>query len=283
MTTRTLHRGLEVLEKLATAGEFGLGPTAVADEVGLDKATVTRLIGTLVEAGYVRQDPATRKYRLTGKLIRLAQGVEASLDLRRVARRHLLALRDRVGQTVNLGVLEDLSVYYVDKLESENSIRLVSAIGQTMPLHSTALGKAILAVLPQAEQDDITRRIKFVPQTVLTICDLPTFEAEIRTTHARGYAIDDRENEPLAACVAAAIIGADGRPVGAISVSAPHFLVHDQLHELGAQVMATAAQVSWELGAVRSGVTPVAAGVQRETGRSLRADMHAVRGGREHR
>lgn len=264
MTTRTLNRGLEILEKLGTAGEFGLGASAIADDVALDKATVTRLLRTLVEAGYVRQDPVTKKYRLTGKLIRLASGVAVSLDLRRVARPHLLALRDRVGETVNLGVLEDLSVYYVDKLESENSIRLVSAIGQTMPLHSTALGKAILAVLPQAERDDICRRIRFVPQTDRTIGDLPTFEAEIRTTQTRGYAIDDRENEPLAACVAAAIIGSDGRPVGAISVSAPHFLVHDQLHDLGAQVMATAAQVSWELGAPRSGARPVVLGAQRQ-------------------
>jgi DNA-binding IclR family transcriptional regulator len=266
LTTRTLYRGLEVLETLVTADESGLGPSAVAEEVGLDKATVTRLLGTLVEAGYVRQDPATRRYRLTGKLIRLAQGVAAGLNLRRVAQRHLLALRDRVGQTVNLGVLEDLSVYYVDKLESENSIRLVSAVGQTMPLHSTALGKAILSVMPQAEQDSICKRIKFVPQTDRTISDLPTFEAEILTTQARGYAIDDRENEPQAACVAAAIIGADGRPVGAISVSAPHFLVHDQLHDLGAQVMATAAQVSWELGAPPSGSRPAAVAAQRENG-----------------
>jgi IclR family KDG regulon transcriptional repressor len=264
LTTRTLSRGLDILERLASAGEFGLGPSAVAEEAGLDKATVSRLLRTLVEAGYVRQDSATRKYRLTGKLIRLAQGVAASLDLQRVARPHLMALRDRVGETVNLGVLEDLSVYYVDKLESENSIRLVSDAGRTMPLHSTALGKAILSVLPESERDELCQKIKFVRQTDRTICDLEQFEVELRTTRTRGYAIDDQENEPLATCVAAAIVGPDGRPAGAISVSAPHFRVQDHINELGIQVMATAAQVTWELGAVPSPSDAVAAAARRE-------------------
>ncbi len=252
MTTRTLNRGLDVLEKLATSGEFGLGPSAIAEEVGLDKATVTRLLRTLVEAGYVRQDLITKKYRLTGKLVRLAQAVAVSLDLQRVARPHLMALRDRVGETVNLGILEDQSVSYVDKLESENSIRLVSAIGQTMPLYSTALGKAILSALPESEREAKYRHIVFVPRTDRTIRDIATFREEIRKTQVRGFAIDDRENEPLASCVAAAIIGADDRPVGAISVSAPHFRIENHIHDLGIQVMATAAQVTWELGAAPS-------------------------------
>lgn len=249
MTTRTLNRGLDILEKLAATSELGLGPSAIADAAGLDKATVTRLLRTLIEAGYVRQDPATKKYRLTGKIVRLARGVEVSLDLQRVARPHLVALRDRVGETVNLGIMEDVAVYYVDKLEGVNSIQLVSAIGQTMPLNSTALGKAILAALPESEREATYGRMAWAARTDRTICEVVPFREEIRTTQARGYAVDDCENEPLAMCVAAAIIGADGRPAGAISVSAPHFRIQNHVKEIGIQVMATAAQVTWELGA----------------------------------
>ena len=248
MMTRTLIRGLSILETLAAADELGLGPSAIAAAVDLDKATVTRLLRTLIETGYVVQDPVSRRYRLTGKILRLAHGVARSLDLQRVARPHLKALRDRLRETVHLGVMEDLSVYYVDKLEADNSIQLVTAVGRTMPLHSTALGKALLAALPEEDREAKYRRMDFAARTDRTICGLDDFRAEIRRTQVRGYAIDDRENEPHGACVAAAIVAAGGRPVGAMSVSGPHFRVHEHLDEFGEQVRATAAQIAWELG-----------------------------------
>jgi DNA-binding IclR family transcriptional regulator len=129
-----------------------------------------------------------------------------------------------------------------------------------MPLHSTALGKALLAALPEEEREAKYRRMDFAARTDRTIRVLDDFRGEIRRTRARGYAIDDRENEPHGACVAAAILAVDGRPVGAMSVSGPHFRIHEHLDEFGEQVRATAAQIAWELG---SGTTlptsPVAA------------------------
>jgi len=246
--TRTLVRGLSVLETLAAADELGLGPSAIAADVDLDKATVTRLLRTLIETGYVVQDPVSRRYRLTGKVLRLAHGVARSLDLRRVARPHLKALRDRIHETVHLGVMDDLSVYYVDKLEADHSVQLVTAVGRTMPLHSTALGKALLAALPEDEREATYSRMDFAPQTERTILALDAFRAEIRRTQLRGYAIDDRENEPHGACVAAAIVAVNGRPVGALSVTGPHFRIQEHLDEFGTQVRATATQIALELG-----------------------------------
>jgi DNA-binding IclR family transcriptional regulator len=247
--TRTLSRGLDVLEALAAADEHGLGPSAISQQVGLDKATVTRLLGTLVGAGYVAQDDRTRRYRLTGKILWLAHCVTTRLDLRSVARPHLKALRDELGETVHLGVIEDLRVVYVDKLEGDNSIQLVSAVGQTMPLHSTSLGKAMLAALPQEEREGKYARMDLLPRTDRTICDLATLREEIRRTQRCGYATDDRENEPFGACVGAAIIGADGRPVGAISVAGPSFRIRDRFQHLGERVRATAEAIGRELGA----------------------------------
>ena len=261
MMTRTLIRGLSILEALAAADELGLGPSAIAAAVDLDKATVTRLLRTLIETGYVVQDPVSRRYRLTGKILRLAHGLARSLDLQRVARPHLKALRDRLRETVHLGVMEDLSVYYVDKLEADNSIQLVTAVGRTMPLHSTALGKALLAALPEEEREATYRRIDFAPQTDRTIVELAAFREEIRRTQVRGYAIDDRENEPHGACVAAAIVAVGGRPAGAMSVSGPHFRIQEHLDEFGEQVRATAAQIAWELGSDTVRLEPPAADV----------------------
>jgi DNA-binding IclR family transcriptional regulator len=247
--TRTLSRGIDVLEALARANEHGLGPSAIGQQVGLDKATVTRLLRTLVEAGYVTQDETTRRYRLTGRILWLAHRATVHLDLRTVARPHLTALRDELGETVHLGVMEDLRVVYVDKLEADNSIQLVSAIGQMMPLHSTSLGKALLAALPDEEREGKYARMDLSRRTDRTILDLATLREEIRQTQLRGYSTDDRENEPFGACVGASIVGADGRPVGAISISGPYFRIHDRFPYFGERVRAVAGAIARELGA----------------------------------
>jgi DNA-binding IclR family transcriptional regulator len=249
MVTRTLSRGLDVLEALACADKDGLGPSALGHQVDLDKATVTRLLRTLVEAGYVTQDKTTRRYRLTGKVLWLAHRATVRLDLRSVARPHLTALRDELGETVHLGVMNGLGVVYIDKLEADNSIQLVSAIGQTMPLHSTSLGKAMLAALPDGEREGLYARMDFQPRTEWTIRDLASFREAIHVTELRGYSTDDRENEPNGACVGAAIVGADGRPVGALSVSGPYFRIRDRLPSFGERVRAVAAAIARELGA----------------------------------
>jgi len=94
--TRTLVRGLDVLEALAES-PHGLGPTEIASLVGLDKGTVSRLLGTLIEAGYVRRDPVSRTYCLSTKILRLAQALGQHLDLRGIAHPHLLRLCGQVN------------------------------------------------------------------------------------------------------------------------------------------------------------------------------------------
>jgi DNA-binding IclR family transcriptional regulator len=118
-----------------------------------------------------------------------------------------------------------------------------------MPLHSTSLGKAMLAAIPDEERERIYARMDFLPRTDRTICDLATFREEIQRTQRRGYSTDDRENEPFGACVGAPIVGADGRPVGAISIAGPHFRIHDRLDYFGERVRAVAAAIARELGA----------------------------------
>jgi DNA-binding IclR family transcriptional regulator len=248
-TTRTLLRGLDVIEALSVADAGGLGPSAIGNAVGLDKGTVSRLLRTLVDAGWVRQDPRTRRYRLSGKILRLASSTRIHMDLRTTAAPYLQALRSELVETVHLGVMEDLGVFYLDKLESPNSIQLVSRVGQVMPLHSTSLGKSILAALPEDEREAKIARMDFAPRTDRTITEADAFRQEIALTQQRGYAIDDRENEPMGACVAAAIMGPDGRPVGAISVAGPHYRIRGRFDHFGQQARLYAAEVAVELGA----------------------------------
>jgi IclR family acetate operon transcriptional repressor len=236
--TRALTRGLDVLEALARAEGRTLGISAIAEQVGIDKATVTRLLQTLIASGYAAREAESRQYRLTGKILNLAHIASAGLDLLGLARPHLRLLRDRLNETVHLGVLDGLSVVYLDKLESSNSIQLASS-----------LGKAMLAALPEDEFEAKLTQMDFFPRTERTICDLAEFRREIDRTRLRGYATDDRENEPLGACVAAAVVGAGGALFAAISVAGPHFRVRDHFDEFGVGVRTTAQAIAEELGA----------------------------------
>jgi DNA-binding IclR family transcriptional regulator len=146
--------------------------------------------------------------------------------------------------------MEGVAVIYLDKLESTNSIQLVSAIGQAMPLHSTALGKAILAAMSEPEREAKLPQMDFAPRTERTIRDTARFRDELLRIQKVGYATDDRENEPLGACVAAVIVGRNNSPAGAISVAGPDFRIRPRFAEIGAQVRAAAAAVSRDLGVV---------------------------------
>lgn len=247
--TRTLLRGLAVIEALAEDGD-GMGLTEIAELAELDKGTATRLLFTLVEAGYVRRDDDGRAYRLTTKVLHIAGVVAARTDLRSLARPHLSRLRDLAQETVHLGVVEDDRVVYVDKLEpTGQSIRLVTAVGQSMPVHSTALGKAILGWMDPGPRDELIGRLDLEARTPKTITDPDTLRAELARVVARGYAIDDGENMDTSTCVAAPLRGPDGRPVGAISISSPTFRIAERVPDLGRLVRETAAAVSAELGA----------------------------------
>jgi DNA-binding IclR family transcriptional regulator len=240
--TRTLLRGLEVLEVLGTSPE-PVGPTRVAQLVGLDKATAGRLLFTLCEAGYATQTD-TGSYRLTGKLLTLASAVSLEPELRDRARPHLLALRDATGETVHLGVREGDHVIYIDKLDGTHSIRLVSAIGQTMPLHTTALGKAALAWLEPAEREAALAGLELVPRTDRSITSLEALREELDRTRTRGFAVDDRENEDHASCIGAPILGAGGEVVGMLSLSGPSYRIAERLDELGERCRDAADRIS---------------------------------------
>ena len=233
---RTLLRGLLLLELLAAAGE-SVGVTTLATRSGLDKGTTSRLLATLRGAGYVQQD-RERRYRPTGKMLQLAQGYAAQLDLRGIARPHLTALRDEVGETVHLGVLEDGQVVYVDKIESLDSIRLVSAIGQTMPVHTTALGRAMLAALPEQERESALGDLRLPPPSRAALANPVSFLRILEQTARRGYAIDDQENNDQVVCVGAAILDARRRPIAAVSVSGPFYRMHGRVDVIGARVRA---------------------------------------------
>lgn len=241
-----MERAFQLLDVLARSDA---GVSELARATGLHKATVHRLLRTLRALGLVELGPHGTRYRLGLRLLELGGRVLARLDLRDVARPYLAELRDRTRLTVHMAILDGTEVVYVEKLDSPANLRMASFVGTRNPAYCTALGKAILAALPEPELQAVLADTRFVARTPNTITTPQALRQELEATRARGYAVDNVENEEGIRCVGAAVYSHTGRVVASISASGPIFSVTDEtLEDLGRQVADTARQISRALG-----------------------------------
>jgi IclR family acetate operon transcriptional repressor len=212
---RSLERAFELLEHLADGGgEMALSELAEAS--GLPMPTIYRLMRTLVNRGYVRQQPSKR-YALGPRLIRL--GDLAGRLLGTWARPALAELVAEIGETANMAVLEGDEAVYVAQVPSRHSMRMFTEVGRRVQPHCTGVGKALLAQLPAETAQAIIDRTKLVGYTPRTITDGAVLLAELDRIRSQGYALDDEEQELGVRCVAVPLIGAPAP--AALSVSGP--------------------------------------------------------------
>ena len=212
---QSLGRAFEILEKMADAGGT-VGLTQLASDVGLPLPTIHRLVRTLVDLGYVRQE-RSRRYTLGPKLIRL--GETSSRMLRTWAQPYLSQLVDAVGESANLAMLDHDEIVYVGQVQSQHSMRMFTEVGRRVHPHCTAVGKAILALESETRVRGLLARTGMEAHTAHTIVDLDVFLAELARVRAQGYAVDDGEQEVGVRCVAVVVPDAPA-PV-ALSVSGP--------------------------------------------------------------
>ncbi|MBV1853100.1 IclR family transcriptional regulator [Catellatospora tritici] len=235
---------LSVLEALA--GHQRLAELAAA--TGLPKSTVHRILQSLVARGFAAAD-GHGGYLPGPRVLALAGRVMGALDPTRAARPELEALRDRTGFTVHLGLHDGDRAVYADKIAGPQPYDMRSRVGQSLDLHSTAIGKAILARLPDAQVRELAARTGLPRHTPRTASGVKPLLAALEQVRVDGYAVDDEENEPGLRCVAAAVTGTEGRVVGAVSASALVLeLPAERVPALGAQVRAAAERISASLG-----------------------------------
>jgi IclR family transcriptional regulator, KDG regulon repressor len=245
---QVLDRALAILEALAQAGESA-SLAEIAAIVKVHKSTVHRLIMSLEGHRLIDRDPQTGHYRLGLRLFDLGNIAVSRFHLRDRARPHLEKLMYNADETVHLCVLDNGEVLYIDKVEPDRSIRMSSTIGRRNPVHCTAVGKALLASLPEAEVDGIISQHGMRRCTANTLTTPAELKAELKLILQRGYAVDNEENEEGVRCVSAVVRDHSGHAAVAISVSAPSFrLPTEKVPVMAALVREAAEAVSREWG-----------------------------------
>lgn len=194
--------------------------TNVSTALGIPKTSAFRYLRTLTQAGFVDHDAAADRYGLGTQFHAIARADSHVQRLREQARPAMRALMGEFNETVNLAVKDDTSIVYVDQVEPLRSLEMRARIGDVHPMHSTALGKAILAFVPEAELRRYLDR-PLSERTGRTLIETAEIERQLRQVRSTGYATEAGENEDGAMCVGVALFDEAGYPVAALSISAP--------------------------------------------------------------
>jgi IclR family acetate operon transcriptional repressor len=244
---KPVFKALRVLKCLGDAGRE-LPLVEICRIVNLPKPTVYKYLQTLREAGFVLYDPECECYWLGPNAWSLGRTVDPSLRVREVARPIMQQLRDRFGETVNLGVLHGDEVVYLEMALSRQALRMQATIGSHDPAYTTSLGRAMIAFLPQERwRQHIPRQMR--RRTARTLVSHDALHAELMATRRRGYALEREENEEGALCIGAPIFDQDGNVIAAVSVSAPASRISPSAEsEVGGAVVQAARDISARLG-----------------------------------
>jgi IclR family transcriptional regulator, KDG regulon repressor len=241
-------KALRVLEHVAAKGhEVTL--TEVAAELKLPKTTAFRYLQTLTVASFLRHDPARDRYGIGLRFHALAKADKSLQRLRSLAHPLMAELGQAFNETINLAVVADGHIVYIDMVVANRALRMQARIGDRHPLHSTALGKAMLAFLPETERDRLLDG-SLKEMTVKTVTNRAVLRRQIEDVRRRGYAIEVGENEEGSMCIGVPIIDEDGLPLAAISLSAPERRMTPEVTARAVDSLkATARGISSQLGA----------------------------------
>jgi IclR family transcriptional regulator, pca regulon regulatory protein len=244
----SLKAGLAILNCF-TAERTVLGIAMLADELNMSRSTTHRYASTLVALGYLEQDQS-RRYRLAPRVADFGMAVLGSMALRGKARGPLRELREQTGRTVSLAVLDCDQVRYVERLRGwrrgQHAVDLDIGLGARAPAYCTAMGKVLLAGLPEAERARLIQELKLTRHGPNSITSKRALRAELEQVHADGFAVGDEELAPGVRTIAAPIVGGDGEVIAAIGIPAPAeaFSRAELLEVLGRPLKSAAERIS---------------------------------------
>ncbi|MGP4039427.1 IclR family transcriptional regulator [Gracilibacillus sp. D59] len=219
-SVQSVERTFSILEILAEHPN-GLSITALSKEINLAKSTTHRLLRTLTARGYVQQDSQSGYYLLGIQCLVLASSLLNNMDIRTMAKDALHTLAKQSGEVVHLCIHDKNEVVYIDKVESDQTLRMYSQIGRRALMHCTGVGKALLSGFTVDQLDNLITEKGLPEFTETTITDKVELEKELMRIKERGYAIDEQEHETGIRCIAAPIYDHDGNVIAAISIAGP--------------------------------------------------------------
>jgi len=247
---QSLMRSLALLNRIAESTDEGATLTILAQQVGLPSSTAHRLLTTLEQERYVRFNPDGKLWTVGVQAFVVGCTFTRTRTLVGVARPHMRHLMEDGGETVNLAVEDEGEAVYLSQVECRQMMRVFARPGSRVPLHCSAVGKAILSATTDKTLSKILHRRGMPRLTVKTITSPPALRAELERVRAAGYAVDDEEHAIGLRCIAAPIFDETGDVVGAVSASGPMARIGDErVPQLGALVLDAARAISADMGA----------------------------------
>jgi IclR family pca regulon transcriptional regulator len=244
-----LAKGIRVLNFIADS-TAPVRITQLSKNLDLSIGAVQRVTFTLTKLGYLRKGTTGQGYILGPKAWALGLSIVNQIDLKTLVHPYLKDLSDKVGERVNLGILEGTDMIYLDSIKTNHVLNLNLNMGDRLPAYSTSLGKAIVAFLPGPEMKELLGKLKMRPLTRNTITREAKFREELSQIRKRGFAINDGETDDGIRSVAAPVRDRSGRTIAAINISVPSIRVtrEDLQTRLAREVTRVAAIISEALG-----------------------------------
>jgi DNA-binding IclR family transcriptional regulator len=249
---QSLERAFAILEEIARNRD-GITLAELSKRVGLHSSTTFHLVRTMLGLGYIRQMKDSKRYRVGRGLFALAASAFDENELVSLAVPVLEDLARRTGETAHLAARMGDRVVILARSAGPGALQVAERPGVVRPAHCTALGKVLLAALPEAEFDRFLARADIVPHTPKSIVDPQRLRLEIEDARRRGIAYDDGELDEEVRCVAAPVRGFSGDIVAAIGISGPIWrLSINALQDKGQITQDAAELLSAELGHQRT-------------------------------
>lgn len=208
-----------ILQALGEERDHGI--TELAQRVMMSKSTVYRFLQTMKSLGYVTQEGESEKYSLTLKLFELGAKALQNVDLIRSADVQMRELSRLTKETIHLGALEEDSIVYIHKIDSLYNLRMYSRIGRRNPLHTTAIGKVLLAWRDRAEVKNILKEVEFKRSTANTIVTSEALIEVLDQVKVQGFGEDNEEQEEGLRCIAVPVFDRFGVVIAGLSISFP--------------------------------------------------------------
>ncbi len=242
----TLKKAFLIFEHLGDA-QTATSLDEICQRTKLSKPTAYRILTELVQMNYMRK--TNNRYEIGVHFLSLAKSAfHGTRDVRELARRHMITLRDTYGESVNFAVWEREHVVLIASEPSQHPFRIENKIGQVFPLHCTTIGKVIAAHLPWSTVQEIVERDGMPQQTPNTVTDPEMFRKELERVRAAGYAVDDEESVEGVRCTAVPIFRSGTAIYGGMSISGPvNRMPHELIERMAKDLQIAGYRISFEL------------------------------------